>query len=59
MFKDVASLSRSEIPKDLASDEWVLEALPVFFRVARGATMDEEALGKFVETVRNLQTRDA
>src|SRR5438552_3843146 len=32
---DAAAISRGEIPNDLASDEKVLAALPVFFRVAR------------------------
>ena len=58
-FLDLASLSRKEIPKDIAaSDAVVLEALPVFFRAARGAEMDDEKLARFVEQVRKLHSPD-
>lgn len=55
---DLAALSRKEVPADLASDERVLEALPVFFRVARGSEMSEMKLQQFVDTVRRLHTAD-
>lgn len=55
---DYSALSRGAIPTASASDERVLQALPVFFRAARGAKMDDAELEKFVQTVRNLHTRD-
>ena len=55
---DLGAVSRREIPRDIATDEVVLEALPVFFRAARGAEMDKEKLTKFVEQVRKLHTAD-
>jgi transcriptional regulator with XRE-family HTH domain len=57
-FFDAASLSRSEIPADLASDERVMAALPAFFRAARGAELDETQLRQFVEDVRALHSPD-
>src|SRR5579871_5836776 len=39
-FVDLAAISRKEIPADIASDETVLQVLPVFFRARRGAEMD-------------------
>ncbi len=59
-FLDLAFISRKEIPTDIAaSDAMVLEALPVFFRAARGADMDDAKLAKFVEQVRKLHSPDA
>lgn len=57
-FVDVAALSRKEIPSDLAADDKVLEALPMFFRAARNAEMDGEKLRAFVEEVRRLHSPD-
>ena len=57
-FLDTAAISRSELPQDMASNERVLAALPVFFRVARGAEMTEEKMTKFVETIRQLHSPD-
>lgn len=57
-FLDLAAISRREIPKDLASDEVVLNALPVFFRAARGAEMDDAKLAQFVDQVRKLHSPD-
>lgn len=55
---DYSALSRGAIPTASASDDRVLQALPVFFRAARGAKMDDGELDKFVQTVRSLHTRD-
>lgn len=57
-FLDAAAISRRELPQDMASNEKILEALPVFFRVARGAEMTEEKLNQFVETIRQLHSPD-
>lgn len=57
-FFDAASLSRHEIPADLASDEKVLAALPTFFRAARGAELDDEKLKQFIEDIRALHSPD-
>jgi transcriptional regulator with XRE-family HTH domain len=58
-FMDQASISRKEIPSDLASDERVLEALPVFFRAARGVEMDDAKLAQFIDQVRKLHSPDS
>jgi transcriptional regulator with XRE-family HTH domain len=57
-FFDAAALSRREIPMDIASDERVLAALPAFFRVARGAELDDKQIRQFVEDVRALHSPD-
>ena len=53
-FIDLGMMSQGRIPNDIASNEKVLEALPVFFRAARGAEMDEAKFAQFVEQVRRL-----
>ncbi len=58
-FFDVAALSKNEIPADLGSNERILQALPVFFRAARGAEMDETKFTQFIDQVRKLHTPDA
>lgn len=55
-FLDTAALSRRELPADIASDEKVMAALPAFFRAARGAELDDNALKQFVEDVRALHS---
>lgn len=57
-FLDAAALSRRELPADIASDEKVLAALPAFFRVARGAELNEGQLKQLVEDVRALHSPD-
>ena len=57
-FLDKAAISRSEIPADLGSNARILEALPVFFRAARGADMDQEKFTQFIDQVRKLHTLD-
>lgn len=55
-FFDTAALSRRELPADIAADEKVMAALPVFFRAARGSELDDAALKQFVEDVRALHS---
>jgi transcriptional regulator with XRE-family HTH domain len=57
-FLDHADLSRREIPKDVASDERVLAAMPAFFRAMRGNTLDGERLKEFFENVRAVHSPD-
>jgi transcriptional regulator with XRE-family HTH domain len=55
---DLGAMSQGKIPKDMASNEAVLEALPVFFRAARGAAMDEDKFKQFIEQVRKIHSPD-
>lgn len=57
-FLDKAALSRSEIPNDLGSNERLMEALPVFFRAARGAEINDAQIHQFVDQLRKLNTPD-
>jgi transcriptional regulator with XRE-family HTH domain len=58
-FLDLADISRNEIPKDMASDERVLAAMPAFFRVMRGNNLDGDTLKAFFEDVRALHSPDS
>lgn len=51
-FFDLAAASRGELPKDLLSDEQVVEKLPVLFRTLRGKPLDPDKLDDFVEKIR-------
>ena len=55
---DQASLARTEIPKDLASDATVLAALPAFFRAARERTLDGDRLQTFIQDIRSAHSPD-
>ena len=57
-FRDLAALSRNEIPADMASDEKVLSMLPVFFRAARGNKLEGDKLHEFFEDIRKLNSPD-
>jgi len=57
-FMDQADIARGRIPKDMLSDEALLEKLPVFFRTIRGAEMSGEKLDEFIEDVRRLYSPD-
>jgi transcriptional regulator with XRE-family HTH domain len=57
-FLDLADLSRSEIPQDVASDERVLAAMPAFFRAMRGNDLEGEKLKDFFESVRAIHSPD-
>jgi transcriptional regulator with XRE-family HTH domain len=51
-FFDVAAASRGEIPKDLLSDEEVVEKLPVLFRTLRGKAITSDVLDDLVNKIR-------
>jgi len=51
-FFDLAAATRGEIPKDLLSDEEVVEKLPVLFRTLRGSRITREKLDDLVDKVR-------
>jgi len=57
-FMDLAAVGRGQIPKDLMSDEKLVEKLPVFFRTVRGAEFDEEKLDSLIETIRGVHSPD-
>jgi len=57
-FMDQASISRGQIPKDLMSDEKLVEKLPVFFRTVRGAELTDEKLDDLIETIRKAHSPD-
>lgn len=57
-FMDQASISRGQIPKDLMSDEKLVEKLPVFFRTVRGAELTDEKLDDLIETIRKVHSPD-
>ncbi len=49
---DAASLSRKEIPMDVATDERAIAALPVFFRAVRGKELEGERLDAFIQDLK-------
>lgn len=51
-FFDLAAAARGELPKDLLSDEQLVEKLPVLFRTLRGKPLDPEKLDEFIATIR-------
>jgi transcriptional regulator with XRE-family HTH domain len=51
-FCDLAATSAGKIPNDIASDEEVLNALPILFRSIRRKSLDKSDLEKLVTTVR-------
>lgn len=55
-FTDLASLSRNEIPGDVANDETVLAALPLFFRAVRGHELKGDHLERFIEDLRKVHS---
>ncbi len=57
-FMDQAAISRGQIPKDLMSNEKLVEKLPVFFRTVRGAELDNEKLDALIETIRGVHSPD-
>lgn len=50
-FCDLASTSVGKIPRDIASDEELMNALPVLFRSVRGKDLTEEDLEKLIRTM--------
>ena len=57
-FIDAASIDRKELPKDIAENELFMNALPAFFRTARGHVLRGEKLTKFIEDIRNINRPD-
>ncbi|MGD8252140.1 MAG: helix-turn-helix domain-containing protein [Desulfobacterales bacterium] len=57
-FMYQAEISRGNIPREVMSDERLLEKLPVFLRTVRGAELTEEQLDDFIERVREAHTPD-
>lgn len=51
-FFDLAAAARGELPKDLLSDEQVVEKLPVLFRTLRGQPLSPEKLDEFISKIR-------
>jgi transcriptional regulator with XRE-family HTH domain len=51
-FFDVAAAGRGEIPKDLLSDEEVVDKLPILFRTLRGSPVPIDKLDELVEQIR-------
>lgn len=49
---DYASVDRGMLPKDIMSDEKILEKLPVFFRTLRGQKPDEGELKRLIELIK-------
>jgi hypothetical protein len=51
-FCDLATTSVGKMPPDIASDEEVMNALPILFRSVRKKSLDEEDLKKLTESIR-------
>lgn len=49
---DLAAASKGQLPKDLLSDEELLEKLPALFRTLRGRAVDSDKLDEFIDDVR-------
>lgn len=53
-FLDAASVARSELPKDISSDEVLASKLPAFFRAMRGSDPSEEQLLEMISDIKGL-----
>ena len=51
-FFDAAAVSRGQIPKDLLSDDELVEKLPVLFRTMRGKPVSPEKLDELIDLIR-------
>jgi len=51
-FKDKASVGAGIIPKDLLSDQEILNALPMFFRTIRNEKPTSEELENLIESIK-------
>ena len=51
-FMDQADISRGQIPREIMSNEKLLDKLPVLFRTVRGAELNEKELDEFIEDLR-------
>ena len=52
MLHDRAALERGEVPRDSASDEKLVESLPLFFRTLRGQKPTADELRRLAELLR-------
>lgn len=52
LFFDLAAADRGIIPKDIMSDEELVQELPAFFRTLRGQKPNEEEMTKVIEKIR-------
>ena len=52
-FKDAAALDSGRLPADLASDEKLLNKLPLLFRTARGERLTREELASLYEFLKD------
>lgn len=51
-FFDLAAAARGQLPKDLLSDEEVVEKLPILFRTLRGSPLTPDKLDDLIDKVR-------
>lgn len=51
-FFDLATLSAKRLPDDIASDEEVMNALPILFRSIRDKNVEENHLRSLISTIR-------
>jgi len=51
-FFDAAAAERGRIPRDIMSDEEVVEKLPVLFRTIRSERQEDVDLGELIERIR-------
>lgn len=58
-FMYQAEVSRGNIPREVMSDDKLLEKLPVFFRTVRRAELTEEQLDSFISKLRDAYTPDS
>ena len=49
---DIASAEKGQIPKDIMSDEELVDKLPVVFRTMRATQVSPEKLDDFIELIR-------
>lgn len=54
-FLDLAAAESGRIPKDILSDEDVVDKLPVLFRTLRGKKVSNEKLDKLVRKIKGLK----
>jgi hypothetical protein len=52
-FQDRAFAARGEIPPDLATEEAIVDSLPVLFRSLRGGPVTEEEVQLLIQLIRN------
>ena len=51
-FFDLAAAEKGRLPKDLLSDEELVDKLPVLFRTLRGKKLSDEQLDSLAEKIR-------